>query len=210
MNTRISLLIISASLALTTCYLSTAVKISDDPEASTTGVEQTQEQSIEDSQDAASEDTAAAFLPGISVPTGVDWKNRSTFRAYVFCETSVPVYPVSEVQLEAGVQTIDGYVPVLSYEPDEHWKLVEEDMDGAVYHRVWFNPTPADPDESIEPLFTEWEITNFHVAGGMSGEHSFTELGEAANEATVSLRKIQSDNLGIENPTAEALWSLMN
>ena len=209
MNVRTSLIIIAASLALNTCYLSTAAKITDDPVADT--VAELQNRTTIDCIEGDTEVTAApAFLPGISVPTGVDWKNRSTFRAYVFCETSVPVYPVSEVELEPGARTIDGYVPVLSYEPDEHWELVEEEMDGAVYHRVWFNPTPADPDESIDPLFTEWEITNFHVAGGMSGEHSFTELGEAANEATVSLRKIQSDNLGIENPTAEALWSLMN
>ena len=168
MNTRVSLLIISASLALTTCYLSTAVEITDDPMASTTGVEQTQEQSIEGERSTASEDTWAAFLPGISVPTGVDWKNRSTFRAYVFCETSVPVYPVNEVELEPGVRTIDGYVPVLSYEPDEHWELVEEDMDGAVYHRVWFNPSPVDPDVGDYKHPCDWRHergTQFHGAG---------------------------------------------
>ena len=123
------------------------------------------------------------------------------------------MYPVSDVQLEPGAQTIGEFVPVVDYEANGAWELVEEDMDGTVYHRVWFNPTPADPDEAIEPLFTDWQITNFHVADGMSGEHSFTELVETANEATISLRKmrkIQSDNLGIDNPTADELWSLIN
>ena len=96
MNVRTSLIIIAASLALNTCYLSTAAKITDDPVADT--VVQQQNRTTIDCIEGDTEVTAApAFLPGISVPTGVDWKNRSTFRAYVFCETSVPVYPVSEV-----------------------------------------------------------------------------------------------------------------
>ena len=80
MNARKSFLIIATGLAVTTVYLSSAARITDAPVASTTGVGQTQTQEQEQRIDAASdvgEQSGADFLPGISAPTGVDWKNTS-------------------------------------------------------------------------------------------------------------------------------------
>ena len=194
-----SFLTIGLSLALMTTILSTAPTISDQARAAEPTAASTytvtfhtapKERSV-----APGEETSAE-LPSVS-----DWG----FNSWTFLVSRIPCFPTSEVELEPDVVAGE-YVPVLSFETNEGWEVVEETLSDGVLTTVYFYSTPIAEGEQFTPLFDSWSMTNFKVHSGICGSHTYAEIIEKVNEAGLEHYSLQSD--GISGTPAQ-LWEMV-
>jgi len=97
-------------------------------------------------------------------------------------------------------------IPVLTFTPNEVWTRIEETTEAGVWHTVWFYSFPVASGAGFPPLFDEWTLTNFRVVNGICGEHTYTEILEAANEASITHYRLQADGISGEPAT---LWGMV-
>lgn len=197
-----SFLTIGLSLALMTTILSSAPTISD---AATTAVSNTAESTYTASFTVAPEERVV--MPGeetsAELPSVSDWG----FNSWTFLVSRIPCFPADEVELVADVQPTGDRVPVLTFEPNEGWEVVEESLSDGVLTTVYFYSTPIAEGEQFTPLFDSWSMTNFKVHSGICGSHTYSEIIEKVNEAGLERYSLQSD--GITGTPAQ-LWEMLN
>lgn len=195
-----SLLTLGLSLALMTTILSTAPTISDEARAAESTAASTYTASFTVQQPekivAPGEETSAE-LPSVS-----DWG----FNSWTFLVSRIPCFPTSEVELEPDVQVSGDWVPVLTFEPNEGWEVVEESLSDGVLTTVYFYSTPIAEGEQFTPLFDSWSMTNFKVHSGICGQHTYSEITEAVNNSSLERFSLQSD--GISGTPAQ-LWEMV-
>ena len=147
--------------------------------------------------------------PQVAVPGGASSLDLPTanswgFDSWLFFEVSIPVFDADTVELD---EQMDGdQIPVLTFTPNPGWELVEENEADGVLTTVWFYSTPVDADQPFTPLFDEWTLTNFRVHSGICGEHTYSEIIDAANEAKVTRYSLQADGISGD---PETLWSMV-
>ena len=146
---------------------------------------------------------AQTTLPGdessLDLPTSNSWG----YDSYVFMEVSIPTFPASAVELD---EQMDGdQIPVLTFTPNEGWTRIEETTEAGVWHTVWFYSSPVASGTAFPPLFDEWTLTNFRVRNGICGEHTYSEIIEAANSALVKRYSLQA----VMDGTPETLWGMV-
>ena len=147
--------------------------------------------------------------PQVAVPGGASSLDLPTtnfwgFDSWLFFEISVPVFDRDEVELDDPME--GDHIPVLTFNPNEGWELIEENEADGVLTTVWFYSTPVAADAAFSPLFDEWTLTNFRVRNGQCGSHTYSEIVAAANEARVTRYSLQAD--GISGEPA-VLWSMV-
>ena len=147
----------------------------------------------------------SVISPGGSTAAGLPEKNDWGFNSWLFMEVSVPFFPLSEIEVESGVEAGE-YVPVLTFLPSSDWVLFEEEIDGGFWRTIWFYSKSISVGQHFSPLFDSWNMTNFRVRNGVCGQHSYQEITAALNMATVQRYSLQSD--GIAGDPA-VLWSLL-
>ena len=151
-----SFLTIGLSLALITTVLNSSPIISNEAAASNTA-ESTYTASFtvqKPEKVVVPGEETSAELPSVS-----DWG----FNSWTFLVSRIPCFPTSEVELEADVQPTGDWVPVLTFEPNEGWEVVEETLSDGVLTTVYFYSTPIAEGEQFTPLFDSWSMTNFKV-----------------------------------------------
>lgn len=195
-----SFLTIGLSLALMTTILSTAPTISDAATtAASTPAESRYTASFTVQQPekivVPGEETSAE-LPSVS-----DWG----FNSWTFLVSRIPCFPTNDVELEPDVVAGE-YVPVLTFEPNEGWEVVEEDLTDGVLTTVYFYSEPIPADSTYTPLFDSWSMTNFKVHSGVCGQLTYSEITEAVNSAGLERYSLQSDGI---SGTPEQLWSMV-
>ncbi len=195
-----SFLTIAASLAVTAIFLSSAPTISDaaTTEASNTA-ESTYTASVTGQQPekiVAPGGETSAELPSVS-----DWG----FNSWTFLVSRIPCFPTNDVELEPDVVAGE-YVPVLTFEPNEGWEVVEETLSDGILTTVYFYSTPIAEGEQFTPLFDSWSMTNFKVHDGICGSYTYAEIIDAVNSAGLERFSLQSD--GISGTPAQ-LWEMV-
>lgn len=159
-----SFLTIAASLAVTAIFLSSAPTISDQARAAEPTAASTYTASFTVQQPEKivipGEETSAE-LPSVS-----DWG----FNSWTFLVSHIPCFPTSEVELEADVQPTGDWVPVLTFEPNPGWEVVEETLSDGILTTVYFYSEPIPADSTYTPLFDSWSMTNFKVHSGVCGQ----------------------------------------
>lgn len=172
--------------------------------ASPTAKKQTNEQPTTEK-----ENNEETIEPGTSIPASIGTTNDFRFDSWLFYDVSVPVVRVDEVKLEKSEEeyVIDGYIPVLRFDVNPGWELVEEEMDSSTLRRVWMYTSPVDVGESYTRLFDSWIMTNFRVADGYSGEWGYGELCNLLNQNHINRRALQSKGI---SGTPEQLWSMIS
>ena len=192
-----SFLTIAASLAVTALFLSSAPTISD---AASNTAESTYTASFtvapEERVVVPGEETSAE-LPSVS-----DWG----FNSWTFLVSRIPCFLADEVELEPDVQVSGDWVPVLTFEPNEGWEVVEESLSDGVLTTVYFYSTPIAEGEQFTPLFDSWTLTNFKVHSGVCGSHTYSEITEAVNSAGLERFSLQSDGI---SGSPQDLWSMV-
>jgi hypothetical protein len=143
--------------------------------------------------------------PGGDVAAARPEVNTWAFDSWVFMDVSIPTFAASEVEPEADVVAGD-WVPVLTFGPSPSWTLVQEDY-GSVWRSVWMYNSPVNDGQQFTPLFYSWHMTNFRVRSGQCGQHSYKEIAEAINSATVQRYSLQEDRI---SGTAEELWRMVS
>lgn len=142
-------------------------------------------------------------LPGdessLSLPTSNSWG----YDSYLFFEVSIPVFSRDEVELDEPME--GDQIPVLTFTPNLGWTRIEEKTEGGVWRTVWFYSSPVNTDQPFPPLFDEWTLTNFRVRNGICGEHTYSEIIEAANSALVKRYSLQA----VMDGTPETLWGMV-
>ena len=194
-----SFLTIAASLAVTAIFLSSAPTISD--AASSTTAESTYTASFTVQQPekiVAPGGKASAELPSVS-----DWG----FNSWTFLVSHIPCFSTNEVELEPDVQVSGDWVPILTFDPNAGWEVVEETLSDGILTTVYFYSTPIAEGEQFTPLFDSWSMTNFKVHSGICGSHTYAEIIEAVNSAGLERFSLQSD--GISGSPAQ-LWEMLN
>lgn len=193
-----SFLTIAASLTVVATILSSAPTISD--AASSTTAESRYSASFTVQQPekivVPGEETSAE-LPSVS-----DWG----FNSWTFLVSRIPCFLVDEVELEPDVQVSGEYVPVLTFDPNPGWEVVEESLSDGVLTTVYFYSTPIAEGEQFTPLFDSWTLTNFKVHSGICGQHTYSEITEAVNSSSLKRYSLQSD--GISGTPAQ-LWEMV-
>ena len=192
-----SFLTIGLSLALMTTILSTAPTISD---AATTAAESTYTASFT----VAPEERVV--MPGGETSGELPEVNDWGFNSHLFIVSRIPCFLVDEVELEPDVEAGD-WVPVLTFEPNEGWEIVEEKLEDGLLTTVWFYNTPVNDGVHYTPLFDSWTLTNFKVHSGVCGSHTYSEVIDAVNSAGLERFSLQSD--GISGTPAQ-LWEMLN
>lgn len=195
-----SFLTIAASLAVTAIFLSSAPTISDLARAAEPTAASTYTASFTVQQPekivVPGEETSAE-LPSVS-----DWG----FNSWTFLVSRIPCFSADEVELEADVQVSGEYVPVLTFEPNEGWEVVEETLSDGILTTVYFYSEPIPSGSTYTPLFDSWSMTNFKVHSGVCGQHTYSEITDAVNSAGLERFSLQSD--GISGTPAQ-LWEMV-
>ena len=191
-----SFLTIAASLTVVATILSSAPTISD--AASSTTAESRNSASFTVQQPekivVPGEETSAE-LPSVS-----DWG----FNSWTFLVSRIPCFLVDEVELEPDVVAGE-YVPVLTFEPNEGWEIVEEKLEDGLLTTVWFYNTPVNDGVHYTPLFDSWTLTNFKVHSGICGSHTYAEIIDAVNSSSLERFSLQSDGI---SGAPQDLWSM--
>ena len=195
-----SFLTIAASLALVTTILSGSPTISD---ASTTAASTTAESRYTATFHSAPE--PKVVTPGGEASGDLPDQNSWGFNSHLFIVSHIPCFKTSEVELEADVIAGD-WVPVLSFEVNEGWEVVEEKLEDDVLTTVYFYFEPIPAGSTYTPLFTTWSMTNFKVHSGVCGSHTYAEIIEAVNASGLERFSLQSDGI---SGTPEQLWSMV-
>ena len=149
-------------------------------------------------------------IPGFSAPTHTAATNRGNIDAYVFIEVSVPVIKADDVDLEVGEPVReDGYVPVMEFEPQKPWILIEEEVRDGVLHQVFCygELIPLHPGETTPNLFDTWSVVNCRVLNGMTGSMEWSTIASLCPETKISVSSIQTD-IG-QNLTPESVWTML-
>ena len=192
-----SFLTIAASLALVTTILSTAPTISDSPSTS---------HAVENRYTATF--TVApepqVVTPGGTAEADLPESNTWGFNSHLFLVSRIPCFPVDEVELEPDVVAGE-YVPVLTFDPNEGWEIVEEKLEDGLLTTVWFYNTPVNDGVHYTPLFDSWTLTNFKVHSGICGSHTYSEIIDAVNSAGLERFSLQSDGI---SGSPQDLWSM--
>ena len=191
-----SFLTIGLSLALMTTILSTAPTISD---AASNTAESTYTASFivqQPEKTVVPGEETSAELPSVS-----DWG----FNSWTFLVSRIPCFPTNEVELEPDVVAGE-YVPVLTFEPNEGWEVVEETLSDGILTTVYFFSDPIPAGSTYTPLFDSWSMTNFKVHSGVCGQHTYSEITEAVNSSSLERYSLQSD--GISGTPAQ-LWEMV-
>lgn len=147
---------------------------------------------------------AAEISPGGDATAGLPGANTWGFDSWVFMVVTIPCFPRAEVELEPDVVARD-FVPVLSFEPNDCWTLVEEEY-GFEWRSVWMLSTPVEADAAFPPLFYTWSMTDFRVRNGVCGEHSYGEIMEAMNRSRAQRYSLQSDGISGD---PQSLWKMV-
>ncbi len=196
-----SFLTLGLSLALMTTILSTAPTISDAATtAASTPAESRYTASFTVQQPekivVPGEETSAE-LPSVS-----DWG----FNSWTFLVSRIPCFPTNDVELEPDVQIAGEYVPVLTFDPNPGWEVVEETLSDGILTTVYFFSEPIPAGSTYTPLFDSWSMTNFKVHSGICGSHTYSEIIEAVNSSSLERFSLQSD--GISGTPAQ-LWEMV-
>ena len=197
-----SFLTIAASLAVTAIFLSSAPTISD--AASSTTASTTAESTYTASFTV--QKPKKVVTPGGSTTADLPEVNDWGFNSHLFLVSRIPCFKTSEVELEPDVVAGE-YVPVLTFEPNEGWEVVEESLSDGVLTTVYFYSTPIAEGEQFTPLFDSWSMTNFKVHSGVCGSHTYAEIIDAVNSAGLERFSLQSDNI---SGTPAQLWEMLN
>ena len=195
-----SFLTIAASLAVMTTILSSAPTISD---ATTTAASNTAESTYTASFTVAPE--PKVVTPGGEASADLPDRNDWGFNSHLFIVSHIPCFKTSEVELEPDVEAGE-YVPVLTFDPNPGWEVVEEKLEDGILTTVYFYSTPIAVDSTYTPLFDSWTLTNFKVRNGVCGSHSYSEIIEAVNSAGLERFSLQSDGI---NGSPQDLWSMV-
>lgn len=131
---------------------------------------------------------------------------QNIHNSWLFICVSVPCYPATEVELEPDVQVSGEYIPVLTFDPNPGWEVVEETMEDGLLTTVYYYDTPVPVGEQYTPLFLEWEMTNFRVHNGICGEHTYKEITDVVNSSGLERYSLQSDGI---SGSPEDLWSMV-
>ena len=146
---------------------------------------------------------AQTTLPGDESSLNLPNSNSWGYDSYVFMEVSIPTFPASAVELDEPME--GNHIPVLTFTPNEAWTRIEENEADGVLTTVWFYSTPVDVGQPFTPLFDEWTLINFRVRNGICGEHTYSEIIEAANEARVTRYSLQA----VMDGTRDTLWGMV-
>ena len=190
---------IAASLAITSIFLSSAPTISDESIAAEPTATSTYTASLHTApkeRSVAPGGEASAELPSVS-----DWG----FNSWTFFVSSIPCFPVNEVELEADVVAGE-WVPVLTFTPNDGWEVVEEGLEDGILATVYFFSEPIPAGSTYTPLFDSWSMTNFKVHSGVCGSHTYAEITAAVNSSGLERYSLQSDGI---SGTPEQLWSMV-
>ena len=151
----------------------------------------------------ASFKVAQTALPGDESSLDLPKANSWGYDSYIFFEVSIPVFSRDEVELDEPME--GDQIPVLTFMPNEGWTRIEENTEGGVWRTVWFYSFPVASGAGFPPLFDEWTLTNFRVRNGICGEHTYSEIIEAANRAQVKRYSLQA----VMDGTPETLWGMV-
>jgi len=199
-----SFLTIGLSLALMTTILSTAPTISDAASSTTAESRYTAESTYTASFTV--QQPEKIVVPGeetsAELPSVSDWG----FNSWTFLVSRIPCFPTNEVELEADVQPTGDWVPVLTFEPNEGWEVVEETLSDGILTTVYFFSESIPSGSTYTPLFDSWSLTNFKVHSGICGQHTYSEITEAVNSSSLERFSLQSD--GISGSPAQ-LWEMV-
>lgn len=196
-----SFLTIAASLTVVATILSSAPTISD---AATTAASNTAESTYTASFTVQQPEKIVA--PGAETSAELPGSNDWGFNSHLFIVSRIPCFPTNEVELEPDVQPTGDWVPVLSFEPNEGWEVVEETLSDGILTTVYFYSEPIPADSTYTPLFDSWSMTNFKVHDGICGSYTYAEIIEAVNSAGLERFSLQSD--GISGTPAQ-LWEMV-
>ena len=192
-----SFLTIAASLTVVATILSSAPTISD--AASSTTAESRYSASFIVQQPekivVPGEETSA------ELPSVIDWG----FNSWTFLVSRIPCFPADEVELEPDVVAGE-YVPVLTFDLNPGWEVVEEKLEDGILTTVWFYSETIPAGSTYTPLFDSWSMTNFKVHSGICGSHTYAEIIEAVNSSGLERYSLQSD--GISGTPAQ-LWEMV-
>lgn len=197
-----SFLTIAASLAVTAVFLSSAPTISD--AASSTTASNTAESRY--SASFTVQKPEKIVTPGVSTTADLPEVNDWGFNSHLFIVSRIPCFPTSEVELEPDVQPTGDWVPVLTFEPNPGWEVVEETLSDGVLTTVYFYSTPIAEGEQFTPLFDSWSMTNFKVHSGVCGQHTYSEIIDAVNSSSLERFSLQSDGI---SGTPSQLWEMV-
>lgn len=198
---RKELLIIAACLIVTTVALGSGGVITDEPNAAP-------EFSVDFER---SEEEIAAeevlILPGYTAPADPKVKNNGKHDAHVFIKVDVPVLISTYLELEKDVQIrFDGYVPVMGFEVEEPWTLIEEEIKSGVLSQVYCygELTPLKVGEETPPLFSSWSVINCRVVGEKSGATEWKRIEKLCPQTAITVYSIQT---GIGSSVTE-IWQM--
>lgn len=194
-----SFLTIAASLAVTAIFLSSAPTISDEARAA----EPTAASTYTASFTVAPE--PKVVTPGGETSGDLPDINSWGFNSYLFIVSHIPVFERSEVELEPDVVARE-YVPVLTFEPNDGWEILEEKLEDDVLTTIYFYTSSVGEGEQFTPLFSSWTMTNFKVHSGVCGSHTYGEIIDAVNSAGLERYSLQSDGI---SGTPSQLWSMV-
>ena len=195
-----SFLTIAASLTVVATILSSAPTISDEARAAEPTAASTYTASFivaPEERVVTPGGEASAELPTVST-----WG----FNSWTFLVSRIPCFSTNEVELEADVQPTGDWVPILTFEPNEGWEVVEEDLTDGALTTVYFYSTPIAEGEQFTPLSDSWSMTNFKVHSGICGSHTYAEIIDAVNASGLERFSLQSD--GISGTPAQ-LWEMV-
>lgn len=147
--------------------------------------------------------------PGFRVQTHTAVKNRGNLAAYVYIQITVPVIKSSDVVLEKGVRVKGGYVPVMEFEVEKPWVLVEEEISSCVLTQVYCygDLRPLRPGETTEKLFNEWSVVNCRVVNGRTEKYRWSSIAALCPSTSITVSSIQT-NIGKEL-TPEKVWRMI-
>ena len=194
-----SFLTIGLSLALITTVLNSSPIISNEAAASTTA-ESTYTASF------TVQKPEKVVTPGGSTTADLPEVNDWGFNSHLFIVSRIPCFLVDEVELEPDVQVSGEYVPVLTFDPNPGWEVVEETLSDGILTTVYFYSEPIPADSTYTPLFDSWTLTNFKVHSGICGSYTYAEIIEAVNSAGLERFSLQSDGI---NGTPQQLWEMV-
>ncbi len=195
-----SFLTIAASLTVVATILSSAPTISD---AATTAASTTAESTYTASFTVQKPEKVVT--PGGSTTADLPEVNDWGFNSHLFIVSRIPCFLVDEVELEPDVEAGD-WVPVLTFDPNPGWEVVEESLSDGILTTVYFYSTPIAEGEQFTPLFDSWSMTNFKVHDGICGSYTYAEIIDAVNSAGLERFSLQSD--GISGTPAQ-LWEMV-
>jgi len=195
-----SFLTIGLSLALITTVLNSSPIISNEAAASSTTAESRYSASFIVQQ------PEKIVVPGEETSGDLPEVNDWGFNSHLFIVSRIPCFPTNDVELEPDVQVSGDWVPVLTFDPNPGWEVVEEDLTDGVLTTVYFYNTPIAEGEQFTPLFDSWSMTNFKVHSGVCGSHTYSEIIDAVNSAGLERYSLQSD--GISGTPAQ-LWEMV-